>query len=279
MARNTQNTNYLFAWDIFAKKDSDRLKEFLAQQFDIDWVKEAEIEKDDDGKTIRIFTKKNSILLELNDEKNKVCLKIDDGRADELTANMENGHLCIYHSLYQKKIMVMLYKLQVLGNRRIGDVFSGGQQTADKYLRELEDMGFARIQSKMPFRDREANLWELTDAGRAFVEEQYRSGKAPKIKISEMNRKLASTCSVVVKLLEKPLSFDELLKALNASGIKIRKYKLVDILKILEVAGQVIKVPGVRVPEPGGVARRSPVPGGIVVYMKTEGADIESAAL
>ncbi len=279
MTRNTQNTNYLFAWDIFAKKDSDRVIEFLAEQFDIDWVKEARIELADDGKTIKLFAEKNSILLELNDEKNKVNLKIDDGRTDELTANMEDGHLYIYHSLYQRKIMVMLYKLQVLGNRRIGDVFSGGQQTADKYLRELEDRGFARIQATMPFRDREANLWELTEAGKAFIEEQIRSGKAPKIKILEMNKMLASTCSEVMKLLEKPLSFDELLTALNSSRIKIRKYKLVDVLKILEAAGQVIKVPGVRVAEPGGVARRSSVPGGVVVYMKTEGADIESAAL
>ncbi len=279
MTRNTKNTNYLFAWDIFVKKDRDRLEEFLTHEFDIDWVKEARIEKEGDGKTIRIFTEKNSLLLKLNDKQNKVNLEIDDGRTYEFVANMENGHLCIYHSLYQMKIMVMLYKLQVLGNRRIGDVFSGGQQTADKYLRELEDIGFARIQSRKPFRDKEANLWELTESGRAFIEEQYRSGKAPKIKISDMNQKLSAVCSEVMKLLEKPLSFDELITALNASGIKIRKYKLGDVLKILEAAGQVIKVPGVKVPEQGGVARMSSVPGGVVVFMKTEGADIESAAL
>jgi DNA-binding MarR family transcriptional regulator len=174
-------------------------------------------------------------------------------------------------SPYHMKILVMLYKLQVLGSRRIGDIFRGGRETAEKYLRELETMGFARIQAGKPFRDREANLWELTEEGRAFVEAELQSGSGMKLKISEMNRKLAAVCSEVVKLLEKPLSFDELLTALNASGIKIRKYKLGDVLKILEAAGQVIKVPGYK--------KIGSVPGGVVVYMKTEGADIESAAL
>ncbi len=165
---------------------------------------------------------------------------------------------------YQMKILVMLYKLHVLGSRRVGDFFSGWRETAEKYLMELDEMGFARIQAIKFFRGREANLWELTESGRAFIEEKYRSGKVPKIKISEMEKKFAEACFEVMKLLEKPLSLNEIYTSLNASGVKIRRYKLNDVLKILEATEQVIKTQGFK---------------NVVVYMKANGADIESAAL
>ncbi len=169
---------------------------------------------------------------------------------------------------YEMKIIIILHRLQVVGSGRIAEMFGGWREVAEKYLKRLETMGFARIQARKPFgkshfdKEVEANIWELTDKGRAFIEAEIQKGADTRLKISEMNKKLAAPCNETMKLLEKPLSFDELLKALNESGIKIRKYKLGDVLKILEASGFIIKVFG---------------PGGVMVYMKTEDADAESA--
>jgi phage tail-like protein len=87
----------LFSWDNVPGTDSVKLIEFLKKNFCIDWIKAVEIEKTDDNKTIRVFTQNNSISLKLNDEKTIVTLKIDDNRADEFIAKIENGKLNIYH--------------------------------------------------------------------------------------------------------------------------------------------------------------------------------------
>ncbi len=96
----TAKIDYLFSWDDVPGNDSGRLIDFLRQNYDIDWVKTAKIEKVDDGKTIRIFTEKNSLLLRLNDEKNGVRLTTDDGRTDEFAAMMNypmtNGKLNVW---------------------------------------------------------------------------------------------------------------------------------------------------------------------------------------
>ena len=91
---------YLFSWDDVPGNGSGRLIDFLIWDYDIDWVKTAKIEKIDDGKTIRIFTAKNSLSFRLNDEKNGVHLTTDDGRTDEFAATMNypmtNGKLNVY---------------------------------------------------------------------------------------------------------------------------------------------------------------------------------------
>jgi hypothetical protein len=84
---------YLFSWDEIPGNDSGRLRDFLKQNYSIDWVKTARIEKIDDGRTIRLSFKNNFFSLKLNDEKTKVSLKIDDGRTDEFIARTENGKL------------------------------------------------------------------------------------------------------------------------------------------------------------------------------------------
>ncbi len=87
---------YLFSWDNIPGNDNGRLIDFLKQNYGIDWVETAKIEKIDDGKTIILSTEKNSLYLKLNDEKTNVSLKIDDGRTYEFIAKMENGKLNIY---------------------------------------------------------------------------------------------------------------------------------------------------------------------------------------
>lgn len=91
-----QPVNYsYFVWDD-VPNDNQRLIEFLIQNFGIDWAKTAKIVKYEVSNTIIVYTEKNHLSLQLNDEKTKVNLKIDDGRTYEFIAWMKNGKLNIY---------------------------------------------------------------------------------------------------------------------------------------------------------------------------------------
>src|SRR5659263_231733 len=87
---------YLFSWNEIPGNDNARVIDFLKQNYSVDWVRTAKIEKMDDGKTIRVFIEKNYLSLSINNEKTKVNLKIDDGRTDEFIVKMESNKLNIY---------------------------------------------------------------------------------------------------------------------------------------------------------------------------------------
>lgn len=88
----------LFSWSKIPGNNNERLLEFLKQNFGIDWIETAKIEKIDDDKTIRVSIEKSSLSLRLNDRKTKVNLEIDDGRTYEFTVRTENGELNIYRA-------------------------------------------------------------------------------------------------------------------------------------------------------------------------------------
>jgi hypothetical protein len=75
------------------------------QNFSIKWVKAAKINKNDDGKTIRVTNGMNFFSLTLNDEKTNVNLEIDDGRTDEFIVKTENGELNIYKEILNIEIL------------------------------------------------------------------------------------------------------------------------------------------------------------------------------
>jgi hypothetical protein len=93
-----KDSKYLFSWEKVPGNDSERLIEFLMLNFNIEWIKAAKINKNDDGKTIRITNDTNFLSLTLNNEKNNVKLEIDDGRTDKFIVKTENGELNIYDS-------------------------------------------------------------------------------------------------------------------------------------------------------------------------------------
>jgi DNA-binding MarR family transcriptional regulator len=178
------------------------------------------------------------------------------------------------------KILVLLDRMELLASRRIAEVLNISRDPTERKLEYLESKGLARIHGSKLFREgREANMWEITEEGKSFVAAARKKGELPKIKISEMNEKLVAVCSEIMRLLEKPLSFDELYTTLEASEIKIRKYKLSDTLRLLENLGLIKKVQGpkeVKVLEQIGTTRVSSVPGGVIVFMKTEESDLDS---
>lgn len=77
---------YVFNWGKIPGKDSEKLIEFLSQNFDVDWVKDAIITKTNDDSVISISTGRNILSLELNDEKNRAILKIDGIEKTEFIA-------------------------------------------------------------------------------------------------------------------------------------------------------------------------------------------------
>ena len=90
---------YLFRWDEVPGNDNEIFIRYIKENFFIDWIKTAKIEKVDDGMGIKVSDEEKYLLLRLNNKKTKVKLKIHDGRTRELLAKTENGTLHIYLSL------------------------------------------------------------------------------------------------------------------------------------------------------------------------------------
>jgi hypothetical protein len=89
--------HFLFNWDKISEKDTEKLDKYIEQNFYHDWVKTEQIRKIDNGKTIILSSQKIFISLTLNDEKNKIVIKIDDVITDEFIVKMEGGKLNIYY--------------------------------------------------------------------------------------------------------------------------------------------------------------------------------------
>ena len=75
----------VFLWQDVPGVDNHRLIDFLKQKFDIDWLEKAEIIKSDDRNTIRISRGRKSIMIKLNDKKDKAILTINRKKEYEFT--------------------------------------------------------------------------------------------------------------------------------------------------------------------------------------------------
>lgn len=117
----TECESYAFGWHGIQEKDKKRLKEFLAQRFDIDWVKTAEIGKIDN--TIKVSTEKNSILLKLNDKETEVILEIDGGRNDKFMTKLESDELNIYCRPKNFKGLVAVKRRETISEKKIRRLF------------------------------------------------------------------------------------------------------------------------------------------------------------
>jgi hypothetical protein len=104
LKRKLNINKYLFTWEEVPGRDDDILRNFLKKTFYIDWIGNARVEKIEDGKTIRLLSKKNFLSLKLNDEKTNVSLILDDGRADEFIVRIENENLNIYNNWINENI-------------------------------------------------------------------------------------------------------------------------------------------------------------------------------
>lgn len=89
---------FVFGWDKISEKDNDRLMEYLTKEFDIELVKTAKFERIDNGKTLKVPTPNNVLLLKLNDKKTEVIIEINNIKIGKFIARMENDERNIYES-------------------------------------------------------------------------------------------------------------------------------------------------------------------------------------
>jgi hypothetical protein len=92
----SRNLYYFFSWDDIPGNDTERFVEFLSKEYPIDYWLKGKIEND--GKTIRVSTENNFILLTLNDEKTKVSLNINNIKTDEFIVQTGDVKLKIYRN-------------------------------------------------------------------------------------------------------------------------------------------------------------------------------------
>jgi hypothetical protein len=87
---------YLFAWDNVPGRDTVKLLKFLADGFDIEWVKDAEATKSDDGKTISITKEDDYVNIVLDEENERAILTISDRRSLYLKTRNVDDKIKIY---------------------------------------------------------------------------------------------------------------------------------------------------------------------------------------
>ncbi len=134
---------YLFSWEKIPGNDNQRLIEFLTQNFSIEWVKASKIEKNDNGRTIRVTSEKNYLSLKLNDEKTNVNLEIDDGRTDKFIVEMENGELNIYKkgkAYIREKSKESAENLDAVHENKVATWEAFGSAAHDSFGRSMEDV-------------------------------------------------------------------------------------------------------------------------------------------
>jgi hypothetical protein len=183
------------------------------------------------------------------------------------------------------KILVFLDKVGVLTSKRIAEILNISRDgpPVEQKMEQLKRLGLVRVAGRKSFGVKRAiNLWEPTEDGKMFIANTEKNNTLPRIKLSEMSGEVKNICSEILNFLELPKSIEELDMNLKTASIKMRKYKLGDLLRVLEAA-KLIKRTQVRkevkVLERIDVTEISDIPGGIVTYIKTEGADINSAEI
>jgi hypothetical protein len=80
---------YLFSWDNVSENDKEKLRNFLRDDLDIDWVGNAEISKLDDQIYIKVKDK-NLAEIMIDEEKKNAILKISEGKTYDLKVKKKN---------------------------------------------------------------------------------------------------------------------------------------------------------------------------------------------
>jgi hypothetical protein len=87
-----------FSWDEITGDDCPRFRDFIFQNFNLEWVnnKRETMSISKDSVTIKIYNDRNFLSLKLNDNKNEAILDIDDIKHFKLRAMIENNRLNVY---------------------------------------------------------------------------------------------------------------------------------------------------------------------------------------
>ncbi|MCK9566001.1 MAG: hypothetical protein M0Q43_08130, partial [Methanothrix sp.] len=85
----------LFCWEKVPGEHSQKIQEYLAQSFGVDWIKSGDLRKIDNDMTIEVLAANNCLSLKLNEFNDKVILEIDGNIAYDFAVKKENGELKI----------------------------------------------------------------------------------------------------------------------------------------------------------------------------------------
>lgn len=150
-------SEYVFRWDEVPGKEKKALMQFLSQNLDIDWPKNANIEKIDIGNTIKIYKEIDTILLKLNENKTKVILEIYDTRENQFVEKMkfvaitESGELNIYKpgKKTSEHVRSVVEKLYYLLNNKINEVIEFKDPDRCESLRKKIELGISDPEKRM----------------------------------------------------------------------------------------------------------------------------------
>lgn len=93
----TLRGDYLFCWDEISGNDNDILVQFLMKNYGINWLNDSKISIKEDSTILCTSKSSNNYLsLQLNNERTKAILTIDNVRSDEFIVNVEDNKLNIY---------------------------------------------------------------------------------------------------------------------------------------------------------------------------------------
>lgn len=105
-------SEYIFIWDDVPGSDSDRLLNYLMNEYGIGWAEGAEIHKSGDGRTIEISNGENSARITLDEiNSGKAWLKIEGGKSDNLEVREKNGEMRIHESTWLVDVCVWNLRL------------------------------------------------------------------------------------------------------------------------------------------------------------------------
>lgn len=95
-------SKFVFCWDDVPGNDTEKIKEFLIQNFGVNWIKGpnvVSVNKAEDGKAVRIASGDNLLSVNLNDEMTKAGITIEVGsKSFDFSFNVkkENGKTNVY---------------------------------------------------------------------------------------------------------------------------------------------------------------------------------------
>lgn len=111
----------LYSWEEIQENDGSLFRNFLIQNYGFEWVKGARIDKIDEGRTINVSYKNESLSLGLDKEIAKAILTIDNKTTDEFIVMKENDKLILYR--FPKYIKCVLFILMMFSIFIIAYIF------------------------------------------------------------------------------------------------------------------------------------------------------------
>ncbi len=146
---------YMFSWNEISGKDSGRFIDFLRQKHHMDWVKADYINKNGNGKIIKLTDGKNVISLHLINENTEVNLNFNNDIIDEFIVDTEKDQLNIYEKNLYDENKVLNPLLNTIEEKKpdlifvTGDIGMSGEKKdyilAKKFFKDM--LSRAKIKS------------------------------------------------------------------------------------------------------------------------------------